>query len=121
MRNAKTVEMTSALALTTSYQTVEQPSDLGAVVQHGGQVVLTFKRTSGSTVTFQVEEYMGEDAGWVSKTEDNGTTLAILEKACTEADFSFAFTTLAEKVRVQVKATTGSPTLQLLLTVGEVL
>lgn len=118
-RNTRTVEMASALALTTSYQTVDFPSGQKAVVASGGQVVLSFKRTNGTSVTFQIEEYLGEAAGWITHVEDDGTNLTALERTSTLAAFQYAFTTLAEKIRVKVKGI-GSEELDLLLTVGEV-
>mgnify|MGYP001594001346 FL=1 len=120
MRNAITKTMDGALALTTSYQVVAQPADLGAVIAHGGQVVLTFARTGGTSVTFKVEEYMGELTGWVFRTEDDGTNLAVIERTSTVASFSYAFSTLAEKIRVSAKGA-GSETLNLLMTVGEII
>lgn len=119
-RNAVTKAMTEALDLTTAYQTVNYPSDLGAVFAHGGQVVLTFKRTNGTSITFKIDEYFNEDTGWVQRTEDDGANLTLIERTCTESAFSYAFTTAAEKVRVQVKAASTDEDLDLYITVGEI-
>lgn len=119
-RNARTVILQEDIDITTSYQTIEQPADLGAIFAHGGQVVLSFKRTSGTSITFQVEEYFGELTGWVTHVEDDGTNLAAKERTSTEAAFQYAFSTLAEKVRVKVKGATGNEVLDLYLTVGEI-
>lgn len=120
MRNSITVTMQESAAIDTSYGTpVEQPASLGAVIQHGGQVVLTFKRTNGTSVTFKIDEYFNGNTGWVAKTEDDGSNLNLIERTSTEATFSYAFTTLAEKVRVYLKGA-GSEEVELLLTVGEV-
>ncbi len=112
--------MQASTAIATSYGTpVEQPAALGALIQHGGQVVLSFLRTNGTSVTFKIDEYFGAATGWVAKTEDDGTDLTPIERTSTEATFSYAFTTLAEKVRVYLKGA-GSEEVELLLTVGEV-
>jgi len=120
MRNAKTEIMTEDMNLTTSYQTVDFPASLGAVYQHGGQVVLTFLRTSGTSITFIVDEYFSALTGWVPRTEKSGSSLNLMEITCTEAAFAYAFPTVAEKIRVRVKAASTDEDLDLYLTVGEI-
>lgn len=120
-RNAKTVIMTEGLDMLTTYQTINQPADLGAIYAHGGQVVFTFKRTSGASITFKIDEWFDENTGWVPRTEDDGTNLTLIERISTEAAFSYAFTTAATKVRVQAKASSTNEDLDLYLTVGEIL
>lgn len=120
MRNAKTVQIQASTTLATSYGTpVEQPASLGALISQGGQCVLTFLRTGGTDVTFKIDEYFGEDTGWVSKVEDDGTNLTQIERISTLSAFSYAFTTLAEKIRVYAKDSGGGD-VEILLTVGEV-
>ncbi len=120
MRNAISKQIATALALTTDYQTVAYPSDLGAVIGKGGQVVLTFKRTGGTSITFSVEEYFDAQTGWVPMSQNSAGTLSLLERTSTMATFSWAFTTLAEQVRVKIKGA-GGETADVLLTVGEVI
>ena len=111
--------MVAGLALTTSYQTVDYPTSTKSILASGGQVVLNFQRTNGTSVTFQIEEYFGEKTGWVTHTEDGGTTLTAVERISTLASFQYAFTTLAEQIRVKVKGA-GSEELDLYLVAGEV-
>lgn len=120
MRNAKTVQLASALDMTTNYQTIDFPSDLGAVVAQGGQCVLTFKRTGGTSITFKIDEYFSELTGWIPKGEDDGSAINTIERTVTDANFSFAFSTLAEKIRVQAKASSTTEDLDVFLTVGEI-
>lgn len=119
MRNTITKEMVNALALTTNYQIVDYPSNFSGVIANGGQAVLTFKRTNGTSITFKIDEYFGENTGWVQKTEDDGTNLTLIERTSTESAFSYAFPTLAEKIRVHIKGA-GGETAQVLLSVGEI-
>lgn len=127
MRNKLTVQLADGLALTTSYQNVAQPASLGSVAMKGGQVVLTFKRTSGTSITFKVDELFSyqtagvEEVGWTTRKEVNaaGTGMDDIEITETDSTFSYAFTTLADQIRVQVKGA-GSEVLDLLMTVGEV-
>lgn len=119
MRNI-TAQMQASTAIATSYGTaIAQPASLGAVIHHGGQVVLTFKRTGGTSVTFKIDEYFSEATGWVTKTEDNGSSLITLERTSTLSAFQYAFRSVAEKVRVYMKGA-GSEAVELLLTVGEI-
>lgn len=122
MRNAKTVSMATNTAMSTSYgDAIEQPASLGALFAHGGQVILNFQRSGGTHVTFYIEEYFNSITGWVPRVEDDGTNLTTIERVSTLASFSYAFTTLAEKIKVYVKDS-GSGTLsELNLTVGEIL
>jgi hypothetical protein len=120
MRNAITTQIQASTAIDTSYGTpVAQPASLGALYQHGGQVVLQFKRTAGTSVTFKIDEYFSETTGWVPMVEDDGSDLTTLERTCTNTSFSFAFTTLAEKIRVYVKGA-GSESVEINLVTGEV-
>lgn len=127
MRNKRTVQLADGLALTTSYQNVEQPASLGSVHAHGGQVVLSFKRTSGTSITFKVDELFSyqtggvEEVGWTTRKEVDsaGTGMDDIEITETDSTFSYAFTTLADKIRVQIKGA-GSEVADLLMTVGEV-
>lgn len=120
MRNAKTVQLADALDMTTAYQTIDFPTDLGAVVAHGGQCVITFKRTGGTSITFKIDEYFDSQTGWIPKGEDDGTNISAIERTSTDSEFSFAFSTLAEKVRVQAKAASTDEDLDVFLTVGEI-
>ena len=127
MRNKITVPLADGLALTTSYQNITQPDSFGSVAMKGGQVILTFKRTSGTSITFMVDELFSylvggvEEVGWTTRKTINaaGTGLDDIEITETDSAFSFAFTTLADKIRVQAKGA-GSEVLDLLMTVGEV-
>lgn len=128
MRNKITKQIADGLALTTSYQNVSQPADLGSIGLKGGQVVLSFKRTSGTSITFKVDELFSfkdangaEVVGFTTRKEVDSAGTGMDDIEITEADsvFSYAFTTLADEIRVQVKGV-GSEELDLLLTVGEV-
>lgn len=120
MRNAITKTLQESTAIATSYGTpVEQPAELGALFAHGGQVVLSFQRTNGTSVTFKIDEYFGEATGWVAKTEDDGTNLNLFERTSTLSAFQYAFPTVAEKVRVYLKGA-GSEEVALELTVGDI-
>lgn len=120
MRNAISKQMQDSTAIATSYGTpVEQPAELGALFQHGGQCVLSFLRTNGTSVTFKIDEYF--NGNWIPKVEDDGAgSLVLLEKTCTLAEFQYAFPTLAEKIRVYLKGA-GSEEVELNLTVGEIM
>lgn len=120
MRNAKTIQIATALDMTTGYQTIDFPAELGAVIANGGQVVITFKRTGGTSITFKIDEKFSELTGWIPKGEDDGTNISAIERISTDSEFSFAFSSLAEKVRVQVKASSTTEDLDVFLTVGEI-
>ena len=127
MRNKQTIELTTGLALTTSYQDVDQPASFGSVVMKGGQVVLHFKRTSGTNISFKVDELFShqtagaEDIGYTTRKEVDsaGTGLDDIEITETDSAFSYAFTTLADKIRVQIKGA-GSEVADVYMSVGEV-
>jgi hypothetical protein len=120
MRNAITVEVQASTTLATSYGTpVEQPASLGALIQQGGQCILSFIRTGGTDVTFKIDEYFGEKTGWVAKTLDTAQTLTALEVTSTLSAFSYAFPTLAEKIRVYAKDS-GAGAVEIDLTVGDI-
>lgn len=129
MRNKETKQMASSLDITTAYQTVSQPSGWGSVALKGGQVVLTFKRTSGTSLTFKVDELFSykntsgvEVVGFTTRKEVDsvGTGMDDIEITETDTTFSYAFTTLADEIQVQVKGGDGDEVLDLLMTVGEV-
>jgi len=127
--NKKTVRLADTFDVTTSYQNIEQPADLGAVHAHGGQVVLTFKRTGGTSIIFKVQELFSyqeagvEAVGYTTRqrVDGLGTGLEEIELTETDTEFTYAFPTLADKVRVQVKGGDGNEVLDLLMTVGQIM
>lgn len=131
-RNKKTIQIADGLALTTSYQNVTLPTaaatQIGSIFAHGGQVVLSFKRTNGTSITFKVDELFSyldssgnEVVGWATRKEVDSAGTGMDDIEITEADstFHYAFTTMADSIRVQVKGA-GSEELDLLVSVGEI-
>ena len=118
-RNAITKQIASSLQLTTSYQTVEYPDDLGAIFAKGGQVVFTVKRTGGTNTSFKIDEKFSELTGFIPKTEDDGSALSAIERTNTEASYSYAFQSIAEKAQIQLKGA-DDPVVDVFITVGEI-
>jgi len=74
-RGTRTTQIADGEALTTSYEalTVDIPSIIG----DGGQVVLTFKRTNGTSITFKIEEQFSEDTGLFRGQKTTAQTLIL--------------------------------------------
>jgi hypothetical protein len=110
-----TQKLTAAITLTGSYQYLEfDASTIGSLaVNMRNQVVLSFVRASGSTITFvpnELNTYKNgsgvEEIGWTPVMKDDGAgTLTPSEFTSTEASFSFSFSTMADNIRIGVKGT----------------
>lgn len=122
MRNVITKQMQASTVIGGVYTTpVEQPASLGSLVMKGGQCVLTFKRTvAGTGIVFKIDEYFGATGGWVTKTIQSGSDLNLLEITSLLETFSYAFPTMADKIRVYAKGVTGTESIETILTVGEI-
>lgn len=119
--------LASNLALSGTYQYLAlDVSVLGSLaVNKRNQVILHFVRSSGTTVTFLPGELHGyqvagvEQVGYTPLMKDDGAgTLVPAEFTCTEAAFSFSFSTAADVIRVGVK---GTGTFSVYATVAQVI
>lgn len=119
MRNSITKQIADNFDVTTSYQELSI-ADFGSTIGHGGQCVLTFKRTLGTSIIFKIDESFSDLAGYIPKSEDDGTNLTLIERTSTMESFSYAFPTLAENVKVWVKGGDGNEVLDAFISVGEI-
>lgn len=109
----KTTQLLSAaITLTGTYQNLTLDlSSLGSLaVNERNQVVLSFVRASGTTITFLPYELFSyqvsgvEQIGYTPLMKDDGAgTLSVSEETCTVDSFSFSFSTSADNIRVAVK------------------
>lgn len=114
MESAQTYKIGASVVLSGSYTDIS----LAGIpnIAEKSQIVLTVKRTGGSTVTFKIAEQFSSLTGFIPKTEDNGTALVLLERTCTEANFSYAFQSICETMQLSVK---GAGTVDIYLTIGD--
>lgn len=120
-RGSRTIKIADNFDVTTSYQDINVSDYLDqSIISEGGQVVLTFKRTGGTSLTFKLAEQFSDSTGYIPRTEDDGSDLTLIERTSAEASFSYAFTTLAQDLRVSIKGASGDEALEAYITVGEV-
>lgn len=118
MKSAQTFKIGSAVALSGSYVDLDTNDGEGVpALAENQQCVVTIKRTGGSTVTFKLAEQFNGLTGFIPKTEDDGTNLTLIERTSTETNFSYAFQSIAEALRVSVK---GAGTVDVYLTIGDI-
>lgn len=118
-RNAKTITLAEGLSLATS-PVVGLPSGTPSIIGMGGSCQLIIKRTGGSSVTLLIDEYFNTETDFIPKCEDSGTTTGLLSRQSTESNFSFAFSTLAEKLRFSLIGGSGTEVVDVYLVVGEI-